>query len=97
MSSRGVIGQTSGGVVIMRAGRSARSFQVTSICGCQGAIPDITRVRPHAANCVIAAGLCDLEGNSTTTTAVACLDAQTMQRGCSTAAKDAASRVFSVE
>jgi hypothetical protein len=51
---------------------------------------------PQAANCVIAVGLCDLEGNSSTT-AGACLDAQTMQRGCSTGADEVASRVFNVE
>jgi len=45
---------------------------------------------------MIAAGLCDLEGNSSTT-AAGRKDAQTMQRGCSTGAKEAASRVFNVE
>jgi hypothetical protein len=50
----------------------------------------------HAANRVIAVGLCDLEGNSSTT-AGACKDAQTMQRGCSTGAREVASRVFNVE
>jgi len=53
-------------------------------------------IGPHAANRVIAAGLCDLEGNSSTS-AGARKDAQTMQRGCSTGAKEAASRVFNVE
>jgi hypothetical protein len=53
-------------------------------------------IGPHAANRVIAAGLCDLEGNSSTSTA-AREDAQTMQRGCSTGAKEAASRVLNVE
>jgi hypothetical protein len=50
----------------------------------------------HAANRVIAVGLCDLEGNSSTT-AGACKDLQTMHRGCSTGAKEVASRVFNVE
>jgi hypothetical protein len=53
-------------------------------------------IGPHAANRVIAAGLCDLEGNSSTS-AGARKDAQTMLRGCSTGAKEAASRVFNVE
>ena len=53
-------------------------------------------IGPHAANRVIAVGLCDLEGNSSTS-AGARKDAQTMQRGCSTGAKEAASRVFNVE
>ena len=53
-------------------------------------------IGPHAANRVIAAGLCDLEGNSSTS-AGARRDAQAMQRGCSTGAKEAASRVFNVE
>jgi hypothetical protein len=52
-------------------------------------------IGPHAANRVIAAGLCDLEGNSSTS-AGARKDAQTVQRG-STGAKEAASRVFNVE
>jgi hypothetical protein len=55
-----------------------------------------TEIGPHAANRVIAEGLCDLEGNSSTS-AGARKDAQTMQRGCSTGAKEAASRVFNVE
>ncbi len=46
-------------------------------------------IGPHAANRVIAAGLCDLEGSSSTI-AGARKDAQTMQRGCSTGAKEAA-------
>ena len=53
-------------------------------------------IRPHAANRVIAAGLCDLEGSSSAI-AGGRKDAQTMQRGCSTGAKEAASRVFNVE
>jgi hypothetical protein len=53
-------------------------------------------IGPHAANRVIAAGLCDLEGNSSTS-AGARKDAQTMQPGCSTGARGAASRVFNVE
>jgi hypothetical protein len=53
-------------------------------------------IGPHAANRVTAAGLCDLEGNSSTS-AGARKDAQTMPRGCSTGAKEAASRVFNVE
>jgi hypothetical protein len=52
-----------------------------------------TAIGPHAANRVIAVGLCDLEGSSRTS-AGACKDAQTMQRGCSTGAKEVASRVF---
>jgi hypothetical protein len=52
--------------------------------------------RPHAASGVIAVGFCDLEGNSSTT-GVACKHAQTMQSGCSTGAKEVASRVFNVE
>jgi hypothetical protein len=50
----------------------------------------------HAANRVIAAGLCGREGNSSTI-AVACLDAQTMQRRCSTGVEEAASSLFNVE
>jgi hypothetical protein len=42
-------------------------------------------IGPHAANRVIAAGLCDLEGNSSTSA------------GARTGAKEAASRVFNVE
>jgi hypothetical protein len=53
-------------------------------------------IGPHAPNRVIAAGLCDLEGNSSAS-AGSCKDAQTMQRGCSTGAKEAASRVFNVD
>ena len=53
-------------------------------------------IGPHAANRVIAAGLCDLEGNSSTS-AGARKDAQTMQRGCSTGAREAASKVFNAE
>jgi len=53
-------------------------------------------IGPHAANRVIAAGLCDLEGNSSNS-AGARKDPQTMQRGCSTGAKEAASRVFNLE
>jgi hypothetical protein len=52
-------------------------------------------IGPHAANRVIAAGHCDLEVSSNTT-AGACKDAQTMQRG-STGAREAASRVFNTE
>jgi len=52
-------------------------------------------IGPHAANRVIA-GLCDLEGNSSTR-AGARKDAQTMQGGCSTDAKEAASRVLNAE
>jgi len=53
-------------------------------------------IGPHAANRVIAAGLCDLEGNSSTS-AGARKDAQTMQLGCSTGAEETASRVFNLE
>ncbi len=53
-------------------------------------------IGPHAANRVIAAGLCDLEGNSSTR-AGARKDAQTMQRGCSTGVEEAASSLFNVE
>jgi len=55
-----------------------------------------TEIGPHAANRVIAVGLWDLEGNSSTT-AGACKDAQTMQRGCSTGAKEVASGDVNVE
>lgn len=50
----------------------------------------------HAANRVIAVGFRDLEGNSSTT-AGACNEAQTVQLGCSTSAKEVASRLFNVE
>jgi len=43
---------------------------------------------------LIAAVLCDLEGSASAGTRQ---DAQTMQRGCSTGAREAASRVFNVE
>jgi hypothetical protein len=55
-----------------------------------------TEIGPHAANRVLAIGLCDLEGISSTP-AGACLDAQTMQRRCSSGAAEAASRVFNAE
>jgi len=53
-------------------------------------------IGPHAANRVIAAGLCDLEGNSSTS-AGARKDAQTMHRACSIGVREAASRVFNLE
>jgi len=51
---------------------------------------------PYAANRVIAVGLCDFAGNSSTTARV-CEDAQTMQLGSSTEAKEATARLLSVE
>ena len=54
------------------------------------------KIGPHAANRVIAVGLCDLEGNSSTNDG-ARKDTQTMQRDWSTGTREAASRVFNVE
>jgi hypothetical protein len=55
-----------------------------------------TNAGSHAASRVLAIGLCDLEGISSTTAGTR-LDAQSMQRRCSTGAAEAASRVFNVE
>ncbi len=52
--------------------------------------------RHHAAIRAMAVRPFDLEGNSGTTVG-ACKDAQTMQRGGSTGAREIASRVFNVE
>src|SRR5277367_231019 len=47
---------------------------------------------PHAASRERASGLCDFEGNSRTP-AAPCLEAQSIQLGCSTAAREVVSRV----
>ena len=79
---------TRGVLPFMRVARSGRIHQVTPV-GCRSAIPGPSGYHAsglHAANRVIAAGPCDLEGSSNIT-AGACKDAQTIQRDRSTGAQ----------